>query len=439
MSLAVLAALAVAEPRGAIASDASPEAPATINPKSAARIEAAKRLIAVAQLDQASHVLDGVSMTPETETDVSFLRAIIAEAKGDLTLAVALYRSILGDRPDLVRVRLELARVLFLLEEDGASRHHFERVLGADPPPVVQRNVEQFLTAIKARRRVKYRFGFSLVPDTNVNSATTSQRVNIFGLPFQLSDDARRRSGIGFLVKGGVDYYHPLGKALNVELGASGRHLGFTNDDFDDSTVYGYAGLRRYLGWSDVGLRATGGRRWFAGRGYSYYLGGRLDIGRRFSPKGSARLFLAGQKVTYDVSTILNGAIYVLQGQIVHATSIDSRAYITGGVLYEDTEDPAHSNTSPSLGVGFEKDLPWRLRVGVHPSVALRRFDELNAGFGKIRRDTFAQVRLELTYREDLFFGFAPVLTYTYTNNNSNITLFDYDRHRMELGLTAEF
>ena len=43
--------------------------------------------------------------------------------------AIAAFRMILVNRPDLVRVRLELARVFFLKGQDGLARRHFEAVL----------------------------------------------------------------------------------------------------------------------------------------------------------------------------------------------------------------------------------------------------------------------------------------------------------------------
>ena len=79
--------------------------------------------------------------TPEAERD-----ALLDEA-------IASFRAMLIDRPGLVRVRLELARVFFLKGEDGLSRRHFERVLVGKPPPPVAANVRRFLSEIRARRR----------------------------------------------------------------------------------------------------------------------------------------------------------------------------------------------------------------------------------------------------------------------------------------------
>ena len=76
--------------------------------------------------------------------------------------------------------------MLFRLEDDEAARHHFELVLGDDPPDTVHKKIQEFLTAIHNRRRAKFKFGFSLVPDSNIKSATDSRRLNLSGLEFNL-------------------------------------------------------------------------------------------------------------------------------------------------------------------------------------------------------------------------------------------------------------
>ena len=43
--------------------------------------------------------------------------------------AIAAFRMILVNRPELIRVRLELARTFFLRGRDGLARRHFELVL----------------------------------------------------------------------------------------------------------------------------------------------------------------------------------------------------------------------------------------------------------------------------------------------------------------------
>ena len=99
--------------------------------------------------------------------------------------AIAAFRSILIRRPDLVRVRLELALAFYLKEEDALARDHFERALVGRPPAALANNVKRFLNIMRARKRWNGYFGFSVSPDTNINAASDAEIIYIQGLPFR--------------------------------------------------------------------------------------------------------------------------------------------------------------------------------------------------------------------------------------------------------------
>ena len=71
----------------------------------------------------------------------------VAEAYREALLdeAIIALLAILVDRPELVRVRLELARAFFYKGEDTLARGHFERVLAGEVPEAVKVNVQRFL------------------------------------------------------------------------------------------------------------------------------------------------------------------------------------------------------------------------------------------------------------------------------------------------------
>lgn len=341
---------------------AATEATAPLHPADAAMIEKAKQLVVQQRYEDALALLDLIEpKTTSATIEIEFLRAQNAELRRDLEAAVPHYRNILADHPELTRVRLELARVLFRLEDDGAARHHFELVLGANPPPAVREKVDQFLTAIHNRRRLKFKFGASLVPDTNINSATDANKTTLFGVPFNLSDDARRSSGVGISLNGGVDYSRPIHEGLNLETGAAANYLDYSGGAFDDLSLSGYLGARYYFGANDIGIAATSFRRWYANDGYSLSLGGRADFGHRFTPQWSGRLRVGGQSVDYDGRTDLDGSVYHFQAEAHYAVDAQSQISFLGGSILEDTDDPAFSNISPFVGFGYQREFPYRI------------------------------------------------------------------------------
>lgn len=76
------------------------------------------------------------------QTGLSFTR------EGDYYRAARIYENILNDNPGLNRVRLELAKTLFLAGQYLNSKSQFEKVLVSRPPITVVENIQKYLVAI---------------------------------------------------------------------------------------------------------------------------------------------------------------------------------------------------------------------------------------------------------------------------------------------------
>ena len=174
------------------------------------------------------------------------------EREARLDEAIAAFHAILVRQPGLVRVRLELARAFFFKGEDRLSRRLFESVLAGNPPRPVVANIRQFLGAMRARRRWTANFGAALVPDSNLNSASSERTILLdtpFGrLPFQRDADSVPESGIGLSVWGGGEYQHPLGSRWRLRAGANVVRREYRSGDFDRTTVATHLGPRWLAG-----------------------------------------------------------------------------------------------------------------------------------------------------------------------------------------------
>src|SRR3546814_4272449 len=92
----------------------------------------------------------------------------MAVAQGKLFFDEAGVRTLLLRDPHDTRVRLELARVLFLLHRYAAADYHF-RLSAARSPTSVQHNISLFRRAIQAQRTWRVSVEGGIAPDTNVN------------------------------------------------------------------------------------------------------------------------------------------------------------------------------------------------------------------------------------------------------------------------------
>ena len=185
------------------------------NPPWAAVAET-RTLIEQGRFEEALGILRPLAQGGAVEANVLFLIGLAAtgasqqpDLSGDerealLDEAIASLRAMLVDRPDLVRVRLELARAFFLKGENDLARKHFEHVLAGSPPGAVAANVRRFLSEIRARRRWSLRAGFALAPDTNIGGTSAERIIYINNLPFTRDADGtddvgHRRLGMGRL------------------------------------------------------------------------------------------------------------------------------------------------------------------------------------------------------------------------------------------------
>ena len=200
------------------------------------RVRTARILIARNRFPEALEILRPLAPDHPDQTDVQFLLGLAAsrwsqeaglEDEQRLALldeAIAAFRSILIRRPELVRVRLELALAFYLKEEDSLARGHFERALVGRPPAALVANVNRFLNIMRARRRWNGYFGFSLAPDTNINAASDAEFIYIQGLPFRRGAAGPRSSGIGMVGWGGGEYQFPLAERWRLRTGINLNH-----------------------------------------------------------------------------------------------------------------------------------------------------------------------------------------------------------------------
>ena len=185
---------------------------------------------------EASSVLD-----PGTQRD--FVDGMISYEGRDYRRAEAMFRRILDRDPGLLRVRLELARTLYMERKDEQADYHFGLAAGEHPPTSVLRNILRFREAIRSRRSWRFNLDFGIAPDSNINSATDKESVDIYGLPFQLDPDGRARSGTGRFVGGDASVRLNREGKVPIYLGAYGRTVRYGDPRFDDS----YAGAATAL------------------------------------------------------------------------------------------------------------------------------------------------------------------------------------------------
>ena len=304
----------------------SPAEPGAVAPQAAdlgaEALAQARALLDAGRFEEAIVLLRPLARKDVVLAEVLFLLGLaaieaagrpgIAEAEREALLdeAITALRAMLVDRPDLVRVRLELARAFFLKGDDGLARRRFEQVLAGDPPPAVAANVNRFLSEIRARRRWSLSVGFALAPDSNIGAASDERIIYIFNLPFHRDAEELTTSGIGLAVWGGGEYQHPLGERLRLRAGIDAARREYPARNFDQFYLSVHAGPRWLMdARTEVSLLASARQVWVGPAPSHRDLGVRVEAMRRLGPRTTALGRASWHQREYRTRTALDGPI----------------------------------------------------------------------------------------------------------------------------------
>ena len=233
-------------------------------------IETARKALEEGNLEDAEFLLEGVKPGEGNVDDLDFLHGTIAAKRGDWETAIARFRAMLARDPELPRVRLDLALAYFQARQDGSAAYHFRQALGDESlPPVARARALAFLDAIRRRRSWSLNGGIALVPDDNINAATSARLVQLFGFPAQLSEDARQTSGVGVsaFVSGG--YEARLSPDIRFRINTGLYTRTYEENQFNDRTLTLRAGPRFIFEDFDLRPELTGRFRELGGETYN--------------------------------------------------------------------------------------------------------------------------------------------------------------------------
>lgn len=141
---------------------------------------------------------------PDARAQARFQLALLAERAGDLPGAERWLRALLDEQPGAAVARLELGRILAQQKKSGAAIRELQRAHAGGLPPDVAKAVERITSLLRSEAPFGGSFELALVPDSNINRATHSDTLTIFGLPFEIDDGAKARSGVGLAYAGQI-------------------------------------------------------------------------------------------------------------------------------------------------------------------------------------------------------------------------------------------
>jgi tetratricopeptide (TPR) repeat protein len=355
------------------------------------------------------------------------------------TDAALAFRAILDEQPEAARVRLELARVLTAMGDEGGARAQLRQAQASGLPPEVALVVDRFQSALRSNKTFGGNFEFALAPDSNINRATDAKTLDTVIAPLTLSEDARQQSGVGAHLSGQVFARLRLSPQVALVPRLSGDGTFYKRSEFNDLSGSALMGLEWQPGAKDK-LMPSAGMTWRTYGGHPYARSFSADmrwthgLGRRAQLDTS---FSFGS-TSYLKNALQDGELYNLGVTLERALSARGGFGISLNGTRQTAQDPGYATTSGGLTL-----LAWRDmgKTTLFTNVTVRRLesDARISLFTDRRKEWFLRAGLGGTFRQIEIAGFSPVVRVAYERNISTVGIYDYHRVNVDFGITRAF
>lgn len=388
-----------------------------------------------------------------------FAEALAAIEADRLRAARAMLLGLLDDYPSLLRARLELARVHYLMSGFEEARREAERVL-ADPelPPQVQVTVLAFLAQIEAdrQRRQPDLWGASLYAglmyDTNVNFGPSRDIIDIGGIDFRPD---RREEDLALVLSPTLTHIHDTQRRF-----AAGDYTGaFTWQSQAGAYYRAYADLDEFnLGvvtlrtgpvWAvprrwRAGVALQGDQVWLGDRRLAWFSTLNPSLGWNLDPDTELSLDAVLTRRHYQGSDDRgrSGWYQALTLAVDRSIGEGQLALQAGlGYAWFDASDRRFGYRSPEVFAGAAYRA-WSNGT-VYARAGWRGYDfrgEEPLFLTSRDEDEFRLVLgFEHRWADGPLQGWALQGSWLWTDNASNVALYDYRRSQLSLGLARQF
>jgi hypothetical protein len=341
--------------------------------------------------------------------------------------AAELYRAILDVQPTAQRVRLELARVYAEMGDSDAALRALRQVRAGRLPQEVSLLVDTLIDAAQADAPVGGNIEFGISPDTNINRATRASTIDTVIAPFDLSKDARVKSGVGVVVNGSGYLRHALEDNLVGTLNVSSENRIFRERAFDDQVLTGQAGLSKMVAEGRLNLTAAESLRWFGEKPLTSAYSATLELDRPTSETSRFKIGVSSGWTEFLRDHAESGRSTAISASWMKAFTPVSGGRLTIAASRQDARDPGYATTA-----GVVSAVAWWELL--HSTA----FAELDASrlqadrrlllYPSRRSDWLASVTLGVNLRFVKIAGFSPTLRFNLERNTSTVGIYRFER-----------
>lgn len=405
-----------------------------------------------------------VSAMTDKEIEELFNQAIEESESGDLGKAIALYENILSNRPELSRVRLELALANFRALNYATAKGIAEETL-ADPeiPENVKITVREFLEEVNAQSKPHSFSGFvsaGLLYDDNPNSGVANSIIDLGGGNVLTLTNATPDESVGLRVFGGVSHRYLFPETFKLADTPVATSWQSTASIYRDQYLEDGSGeITLSVLTARTGPTFLASRKWAARLPVEYnYIHYATDaLAWYLSVNPGVSLFLGSttvlsidaevEKREYFAATNndRDSDYYSVEFNLGHQfTEINARPSLNVGakVFKENARTARRSNDGWEVSAGASFN-PYENVTGyANYSLESSKYDGVEPVFGNARDEMLTSWSLGVNYAftdQGLLNNSVANLSVNKTSNNSNVPTFAYERNQVVFNLSKSF
>lgn len=377
-----------------------------------------------------------VAITPEGIR----LRAELMARLGRPDDALLLLEGHLASNGSDAIARYQVGEIHFEAGRDSSATLAYRLALSGQLDATRRDLIQRRLETMQARRGLRLSLTAALVPDSNINNATSAGTIDLYGLQFVLSDDARQRSGVSASISANAERRWIVTDKLSVSAGGGASLLDASGRTFDLVQFSGFAGPEWRLS-PDARLSVVATYR-------DVRFGGEpLEVSTGLRMAGDAQTDRFTQwnasghvdRIDSQRAREWDGWTYGVQASRTRylGPSAFWRATVAHDV-YDLVGAEADFQIS-HVAAGRLISVPFSAFAYIEPYARVRDFQQRSTAFGVRRQDFELGVSARVSKRDWSFRNAFPFIQVTASRSWSNVVFGEYSRSRVEFGLTRDF
>ncbi len=371
---------------------------------------------------------------------VNYAMGAYYHAQKNYKKAIARYREVIAENPNLDKVRYLLAQWLYEDKQFEAAKGQFQKLKANHLPPEIKQIVKSYQDALSRQERWDISAQLNFIHDHNINNASSSEYIHLGGAKFKkdVKSLPKKATGIDFLlnINKRKNIYKNHGLLFEDDL--SGQYFFNSKDDWEISNKL-YLGYQYANATKMINILPFYGKRFVGGKSYSDDFG--LSVGADIRLNHQWRLSLTGEytamymnKFEYKVQQLSSSVSAIYASQAKRSISFG----VNGLAVYGKTEDQSYHKVGASFGweqewvKGFSSRLDFQL--------GRRVFKGQDTLYEIQRKDTEYVLRLTLWKRDWHVLGLTPKVQYQYKKVVSNIPdFYSYNKSKINLFFSKRF